>query len=292
MRHTAVAALAVWVWVIPPSQSGVPATRKPNVGVVQSKRASEAHPSTNPEDKRQNSTDDAYQRLISALAKNAEVQAEARKAEASAKTDEQNVQGHLVLYTGLLVAVGALQALILGGTIWAIYHQTVSSQNSERAWIVVVPDKWSPELAVMPKSGGQVPLNVFEAWVKNLGKTPAKIVGMATKYVKLEKMADLPTDPDYKDAYTLFGLLLVPQDSIGQRIPLKPTPTLSDEEARKINNAEMFLYAYGLIVYDDAFGKQRITRWGYVYNFPQGGLVSFFKPNFQRDGPKKYNEST
>ncbi|MHB8413167.1 MAG: hypothetical protein ACYDDI_14640 [Candidatus Acidiferrales bacterium] len=113
--------------------------------------------------------------------------------------DDVEIQGKLTTYTKYLVVVGFLQATILLLTVWAIFGQTRTTKDSERAWIVVSPDKWNPGLAVMPDAG-EIPLNVFEVWVKNLGKTPAKIIGMASKYVKLERMEDLPFEPNYKDA--------------------------------------------------------------------------------------------
>jgi hypothetical protein len=175
----------------------------------------------------------------------------------------------------------------------AVGLQVKTARNSERAWIIVTPKNWNPPLASYdPAIGGVIPLNVFEPAIKNVGRTPAKIMEIATKYERLERMEDLPNEPNYGQTGRFDGMILVPQDSMGQRYILTPSGSMTVQERYAVQNGHAFLYAYGFVAYKDAFGKSRYTRWGYKYDFPQGGMVSIHQPSFQRGGPPKYNEAT
>ena len=164
---------------------------------------------------------------------------------------------------------------------------------SERAWIIITPVNWNPGLRPLPEAG-EIPINLFQAAVRNVGKTPATLVKMAFRYVNLSKgeYDALPGEPKYGEGTVPNGLVLVPSDSVGFSVPLMPSATLTADEVRSISNAERFIYFYGSIRYRDAFGKYRETRVGYVYTFPQGGRIAYQREGFQRGGPDAYNRAT
>src|ERR1700733_1532078 len=72
--------------------------------------------------------------------------------------DDAGTQRKLVRFTEYLVAVGFLQAIILGLTIWAINRQTSVTKNDERAWIIITPKNWSPSVITVDV-GGDFPVN-------------------------------------------------------------------------------------------------------------------------------------
>jgi hypothetical protein len=164
--------------------------------------------------------------------------------------------------------------------------------KSERAWVIATPVNWNPELAVLAPPSTLIPLNIFDIAIKSVGKTPAQLIDIVNQYVSIESLGGLPVPPEYGTPAPLDGLLLVPEDSFSNRTVLNPTPTLNPETHIRVMNAERFLYAFGRVRYRDTFGLERETRWGYVYDFPQGLMVSIREPRFQRAGPPEYNKST
>jgi hypothetical protein len=126
----------------------------------------------------------------------------------------------------------------------------------------------------------------------NAGNTPAQVTKVALRYITIDRLEDLPDEPDYGPGANLGGMLLVPQDSFGKDAPLSPKPSLSQPEAQAIENEERHLYAFGFVEYKDVYRRTHETRVGYRYQFPQGGLVSFQKASFQRYGKTAYNKAT
>ena len=213
--------------------------------------------------------------------------------QANAETNKGiRICGITITSDWVMVALTLALVVLTFAYVIVAYWQVSTVHDTERAWMVVNPKNWNPGLAITPPQGGEIPLNVFQMSTKNVGNTPARIIETGCKYIRLEKMGDLPDEPNYGESAMFNDMLFVPNDSIGQIAPLSPSAVLSQEEATKISNAQMFLYAYGFVAYKDAFGKLRRTRWGYEYRFPQGGLVSFYQPSFQRAGPRNYNDAT
>jgi hypothetical protein len=68
---------------------------------------------------------------------------------------------------------------------------------------------------------------------------------------------------------------------------------LYERQIASIKSRKAFLFAYGILKYQDISKKPHITRFGFVYHFPIPGVVaadgSEIKPSFRMDGPSKYN---
>jgi hypothetical protein len=192
-----------------------------------------------------------------------------------------------------LVIVGLIAGYLASRTLRAIYIQANAQMKSLRAWIIIYPNKWNPGVFPIPVAG-QVPLNVFECNVRNVGNTPAHITKWSAWYQILNKNEydNLPKEPVLRHVVSVNGRILVPDSIFDQTIPLQPTPILDIADVTKIQNAEKFLFFYGFIEYNDDFGKTHETRVGYVYYFPQGGMVSYEKPYFKPGGPLDYNRAT
>jgi hypothetical protein len=203
------------------------------------------------------------------------------------------LQWGIWIFTFLLVVVGALQAWWLRVTWKAVQKQGIAQNTAERAWIIISPEVWDPKLLPMPPAG-PAPWNVFQVSIKNIGRTPAHLTKIAVRYRNLDKsqFENPPEEPEYGMMVSLQGLILVPKDSYGLTVPLEPRSVLTDEDIRLIHTAKSFLYFYAFVAYVDVFGGTHETRVGLVYDFPQGGLVSFQNPSFQRRGSAAYNRAT
>lgn len=192
-----------------------------------------------------------------------------------------------------LVVVGLIAGLVALLTLRAISIQAEAQMKAERAWVIMTPKDWNPGLFPLPVAG-QVPLNVFDCAVKNVGKTPAHITKWAAWYRNFDKSEyeRLPKEPIPGDVVSMNAMILVPNDSFRKIIPLQPTPSLDCVQVKSIQSAERFLFFYGFIEYKDDFGKNHETQVGYVYDFPQGGMVSYHDPRFQRTDLPNYNCAT
>jgi hypothetical protein len=113
----------------------------------------------------------------------------------------------------------------------------------------------------------------------------------AVVYRQIGRLEDIPKEPEYGHRGPLNELPLVKGDSFGVVAFLEPDSILTKQNMIAIGTARQFLYAYGVVAYQDVFGKEHETRFGYVYHFPQGGDP---RPiGFRRDGlPSAYNRAT
>ncbi len=173
----------------------------------------------------------------------------------------------------------------------AVIWQTSTNRDNERAWVIVTPKSWSPSL-VKAVEGVTFPINFFEASYENVGRTPARIIETALRYIIIDKLENLPLEPDYGMVVNLGEMLLVPRDSFPQVRPLEPSPLLMPQQAAEIEQGKKLLYAYGFVAYRDVYRRRRETRCGYLYFFAEGQWRNIFPPRFQRGGPPAYNRAT
>lgn len=242
--------------------------------------------------------DEAIERLLIQEIRNQQQQnAQERQDQESRGSQDMGIQGKLVKYTRALVWVGALQAFVLLLTIGAMYGQTSAAKNSERAWIIVSPTEYAPDVGFMPApedpldAPGRGKGNAFICSFKNTGSTPARLIESAVCYRKIGLLENVPKEPDYGKRGSLDDLLLVKGDSIGAISPLYPEVILNRLEASTVWEGKAFLYAFGIVIYQDVYKRQHETRFGYVYHFPHGGDP---RPRaFMREKlPPSYNRAT
>jgi hypothetical protein len=174
---------------------------------------------------------------------------------------------------------------------------------NERAWITVLPYIWSPEFYPLWEEGDPVPANPmgmhpvvhqFPAKIKNVGKTPAIIDGVAMRYVRIASLSSLSTEPDYGEISPWNGYFLIPDDdetAIAGNLSHN-SGMMSMAEVAEVRRQDAFLYAYGTVKYRDVYESQHETRFGYLYHSPQGGAINFEKATFRRGGPEAYNRTT
>jgi hypothetical protein len=104
---------------------------------------------------------------------------------ANTESDENiKTQRKLISFTFWLVVVGFIQAAILALTIWAIAHQTKTTKDTERAWVIANPVVNAPDIGFTPQSGNNLELhqvgsnqqNAFVCSFKCTGNTTARLV--------------------------------------------------------------------------------------------------------------------
>jgi hypothetical protein len=185
----------------------------------------------------------------------------------------------------------------------ASQKNTEALMNAERAWIAVVPANASPELHPLWEPGDPEPKDpyfkdpfshAFPVIIKNVGRTPARVKSVLIQYVLIQHKPDLlPAHPAYIDALKEPSFLLVQSEETPVLTYLSRNGgLLTKEEVWAIQRQQLFLYGYGIVEYKDVYERPHETRFGYVYHFPQSGMVNFEKTAFRRRGPESYNRQT
>ena len=149
---------------------------------------------------------------------------------------------------------------------------------------------------------------MFHARIQNAGNSIAQIDEVSVSYCYIEgSLSRLPEIPVFDPVSPQHGYLLIPKDEYWVHERLKnfdtnataessskgtETGLLRKNQIAAIEQRKDFLYAYGFVKYRDVFGKNRETRFGYVYNFPEWYEIDAGQPRFKHAGPKEYNEAT
>jgi hypothetical protein len=182
---------------------------------------------------------------------------------------------------------------------------------SERAWIEVLPYIWSPDFYPRWEQGDPVPegpvgiapiCHLFQAQIKNVGRTAARIEGISVRYVRSSMKPDqVDSEPDYGEI-TREDFFLLPNTELQVTATLSPERgTLTKSQIKDIKNGSQFLFAYGIIAYRDVYDGSHETRFGYAYRSPETHYIlkdgkvdpiSFGKAAFAHGGPAAYNRVT
>jgi hypothetical protein len=149
--------------------------------------------------------------------------------------------------------INSVIALVGVVTAGVVVLQVRGLMLSQRAWILVVPDKFDPQ---RPLYGPEMKkdLRAFPMSIKNVGLSPARIDSVAFRYCVLSDLSTLPTEPNYPQAIPYNGWAVAPQDSVGHIAPLEggdDIPVL--EYDQHIKNGTKVLFAYGCVKYRDIF---------------------------------------
>jgi hypothetical protein len=188
--------------------------------------------------------------------------------------------------------------------------QTEAVINAERAWISVLPYNWSPEF--FPKLEkddptpegpmGKWPIShLFQAQIKNVGRTPAMIKEMAIRYIRTSVHPSKLPEPEYGELDTEEHILIPNDEMLGTVTLMPDRGVLTKAQVRDITEGREFLYAYGIVRYMDVYKFPHETRFGYVYQTPESYLVmdgktinriTFDKAGFRHGGSSAYNKAT
>jgi hypothetical protein len=175
---------------------------------------------------------------------------------------DSQIQSQIKDFTGLLVAVGFLQCVVLAVQLGLVRRQDEHFRNSERAWIMVELEPH--EKGLLLQEGTRKVRDSDEqeeyttARVKltcgNEGRSPAWIENI---YGRMDIVAEvLPEDDPQSRHLNSFGTL-APVGPKGQKF------TTLDLRCDGHRKAEELLSVYVVVKYRDIFGIKRMTTAGY-----------------------------
>lgn len=154
------------------------------------------------------------------------------------------------IFTGVIAVATVIYAVVSSRQLAVMHQQLENSQLDQRAWV-------GPVEAIMPKAG-EKPEPHLGVKIMNSGKTPARrlLTKISTQYLP----AEAEFAPSYKDNSVKPGVSVIQP---GMRINLFSLATLgvmTPQEIDGVRTGRNILYLYGLITYEDIFGRPHSTR--------------------------------
>jgi hypothetical protein len=218
-----------------------------------------------------------------------------------------NIFDPILALAALVTAVFAVvQAQAARANAEAAKASAEGSLNSERGW-VLVERIGNPESWYVPDNPAYAPGMVFQFRV--YGNTPAKVMEARFQLVAVPAKdkdepfnLDLPPIPDYAGMKPMrdipeLGIVLPPGKTFELRLGLEP-PTLTEPQWFDLRDGKTIITAFGVVKYEDAFGRAKETRVCYAYDFAWGGVITapdgtrLNSPGFRPSGPPQYNKTT
>jgi hypothetical protein len=207
-------------------------------GVAKSSAQNAANP--------QHSDKTSIQPTSQSLPNTSQIAAAPGKPQTDIAADEVEIQRKVEIFTAVLATVGVLQLFVMFLT-WAVYrrqaeimaHQIGTTRDTERAWVVATPTDNAPVIGFIPGGDstnlerhlvGGDKQSVFGCSFKNTGNTMARLVETAMHYRKVDRLENVPIEPDYGNRDPLNDLPVAPGDSIGFVQFLEPSAILPKAE--------------------------------------------------------------
>jgi hypothetical protein len=245
MKTLILAALTVGIWT---QGAGQPEKR-----VIEDKGTLSANKTKSAKQNQQSAETEAIQRILNQVTQIQQQNAQEIKESEEQKNQDKDINREIERYTLGLVVVGALQALILAGTVVVLIRQNATAVNSERAWLMV-------EIGNMPNFN---PLNFgvlhLIPHIRNFGKTEGRIRRISIRLHTVPTIDALPPEPEYLDE-TNRDVILQPQ------VWVRPWDlSISMTDFAPIHQQSAFLYFYGYVNYADFGGHQRQTGFCFIY---------------------------
>ncbi len=182
-----------------------------------------------------------------------------------------------------IIGITAIYTIGSIGTLWIIWSQNRSIQNTERA--ILVP-MWEDFVHLTPEAEGDRK-HTFLVNFKNWGKTPAFIRGHQSNIVLLRSLADLPKKPKYRSEVIYKGDPLVPLAMTERSFyALLDGEQDFDDIFDEYRLKGKILYAFGYIRYDDIYGTEHCTWYGLRY---LAGKTFSRDDGWMIAGPDSYN---
>jgi hypothetical protein len=170
-----------------------------------------------------------------------------------------------------LVAVGVFGIVLAWKTVNATRDAAKAALKqanhlvaSDRAWIletISCPFDRVPYQGL--DTGGRLEIPMAKVWVKNHGKSVARIRDFRLRFHTVPDPGKMPPFPDYTrtkkpQELGLNGIMGAPAEEHDMPVALEDI-TLSRETAEKVERGEIGLWLYGFVEYD-TFGQQCITQ--------------------------------
>ena len=156
--------------------------------------------------------------------------------------------------------------------------------GSERAWILV-----KPELPDGLRAAPQNQITRFRWSIKNVGRTPARLLETDALAARIEKMKDFPPEPRYVGKpLSMNEFLLVPNDSIPITWMIEGDSLTEGEVAKIREGLSLHFAAYGYVKYLDVFDKPHTMRFCHRFVVYADTGKEGFEP--YTDAPPEYNK--
>jgi hypothetical protein len=167
----------------------------------------------------------------------------------------------------------------------ASFRQAKHIVTSERAWVIV-----STSFPHGIEDGRQSTVLRVNWAMKNVGKTPARLLEFDAAALRADLGAVFPDPPHYYDSpRQLNRLLLVPNDSFGLTWMIEGD-ALTPEEVKEVETgAKLMIISYGYIKYLDDFGDEHTTRFCQRYSVNSQTKEKGFLP--YTEAPRSYTDS-
>jgi hypothetical protein len=192
------------------------------------------------------------------------------------------------------VVITALLAVAAGATLVVIYRQTkaielqaAAMMEADCALLLIAWDDW---IHINPEVENGVLSHCFQWNCQNVGKSPAFVQQVGSRFVAIKSLGDLPDEPEYPPGRILAheSEPILPGAMMIQKIysPLETEVPYNDMENERMTGKSL-LFAFGFARYLDVYGRPQETRFGVVYK--NGPAQNPQVGRFQLAGPPAYN---
>lgn len=176
------------------------------------------------------------------------------------------------LFAALLVAVGAMQCVILRRQTIILDKVAEAASITERAYLSV------DNFAIFAPNLGLGQTVSYQIW--NSGKIPAQTITTLSKYsigLSIHRV------PNYDNAIVSGPAIIRPGAFIKQPIVLNEE--ITEEQIAHLKTRRMSIFVWGKVVYADSFGHERVTGYCSKLVWQDAG---YFAPEIEGGGAYNY----
>ena len=177
---------------------------------------------------------------------------------------------HVSIIIGVVCTVALTIAGIIGiyigvETLKAIKLQARAMMDADSPLCLIV---WENFIHLNPEVPNGVLAHAFRWNFKNVGKSPAFVEKVATRFIVIKSLDELPPEPQYLPPVNLASssepVLVGETLDRPMYMPVESKLSYAELEAEH-RSGKCILYAYGFVRYSDVYGREHETRFGLAY---------------------------
>lgn len=174
--------------------------------------------------------------------------------------------------------------------------------DSERPWLFIPTKDEFSEIEsplLVPRRPGEIRISFCQFWIKNFGRTPARVIEQKIRLVLGRETETIPDAAIYKsqDA-TAENYSFPPGERIAVQAAFSPGSGITPQELDEITNKRRFVWLCGYFKYTDTFARENSPvyesrvcyRW--VYDSISVLDSDIRKSFWVAAGPREYNRAT
>jgi hypothetical protein len=193
---------------------------------------------------------------------------------------------------GLISTVALTIAGIIGirigvKTLKAIQLQARAMMDADSPLCLI---EWENFIHLNPEVPNGVLAHAFRWNFRNVGKSPAFVEKVATRFIVIKSLDELPHEPQYLPPVNLASSSepVLVGETLDRPIYMPVESKLSYAELEtEHRSGKCILYAYGLVRYSDVYGREHETRFGLAYKSAPTPTREIDR--FYLAGPQAYN---